>query len=276
MLRNTFCHVPGIGSRTEQRLWMNGFISWDCLLGNRQPPVAPAARRKLLHYAARSKEELQSGNSRFFYDHLPAAEQWRLFPEFRHSTAYIDIESTGVSGVDRITTIALYDGRDIRCYVRGRNLDAFKSDVGRYKLLVTYNGKSFDVPFIERAFDVRLRAAHIDLRYILAGLGYKGGLKGCEKQVGIKRGDLDGLDGYFAVMLWNDFRRNRNEYALETLLAYNVEDVVNLEVLMIHAYNRKLSTTPFTESHRHDFPTAPKLPFKAHAPTIDRIRRAYW
>ncbi|MEE9268698.1 MAG: ribonuclease H-like domain-containing protein [Candidatus Krumholzibacteria bacterium] len=224
----------------------------------------------------RSLAELDGGNSRFFYDSLPPEEQWRLFAEFRHSAAYLDIETTGVSGMDRITTIALYDGRDIRCYVRGRNLDEFKSDIRSYGLLVTYNGKCFDVPFIQRALGIRIDVAHIDLRYVLRSLGYSGGLKGCEKQIGIDRGDLEGLDGYFAVILWNDFIRNRNERALETLLAYNVEDVVNLEALMIHAYNRKLGATPFGLSGRYPLPTSPQIPFKPDAATINRLRRAFW
>ena len=66
---------------------------------------------------------------------------------------------------------------------------------------MTYNGKSFDIPFIESHFGAKLTHAHIDLRYILASLGYRGGLKGCEKQLGIDRGDLKNVDGYFAVLL---------------------------------------------------------------------------
>jgi uncharacterized protein YprB with RNaseH-like and TPR domain len=41
----------------------------------------------------------------------------------------------------------------------------------------------------------------IDLRYILKSMGFKGGLKGCEKQLGMDRGDLAGVDGLLAVYL---------------------------------------------------------------------------
>ena len=34
----------------------------------------------------------------------------------------------------------------------------------------------------------------IDLRYILASLGYGGGLKSCEQQLGITRPDLEDVD----------------------------------------------------------------------------------
>jgi hypothetical protein len=30
------------------------------------------------------------------------------------------------------------------------------------------------------------------------------------------------VDGFFAVLLWWDFKRNKNQKALETLLAYNI------------------------------------------------------
>jgi len=56
------------------------------------------------------------------------------------------------------------------------------------------------------------------LRYVLKSLGYSGGLKSCEKALGLDRGDLDGVDGYFAVLLWRDYQKKHNEKALETLL----------------------------------------------------------
>ena len=104
----------------------------------------------------------------------------------------------------------LYNGELLRYYVHGRNLDRFKSDIMKYKVLVTYNGKCFDIPVINRYFNIRVGRAHIDLRYVLSSLGYKGALKGCEKKLGLRRDGLDGVDGFFAVLLWNDFVENRN------------------------------------------------------------------
>ena len=119
-----------------------------------------------------------------------------------------------------------------------------------------------------------MNQVHIDLRYVLKSLGYAGGLKGCEKKACIDRGDLEGVDGYFAVYLWNEYQRNKNHKALETLLAYNVQDVVNLETLMFLSYNLKLKETPFNESHQLDLPSSPENPFKADLETIDRIKGA--
>jgi len=103
---------------------------------------------------------------------------------------------------------------------------------------------------MESYFGIELDQVHLDLRYNLRSLGYTGGLKGCERKAGIDRGDLEGVDGYFAVLLWDDYQRNKNEKALKSLLAYNIQDVVNLETLMVLSYNLKLKDTPFTATHQ--------------------------
>jgi len=72
---------------------------------------------------------------------------------------------------------------------------------------------------------------------LLRKLKIKGGLKIIEKRFGISRGNLEALDGYTAVLLWKKFRKSRKRKYLETLLAYNNEDVINLEFLLYKAYN---------------------------------------
>lgn len=187
--------------------------------------------------------------------------------------AYIDIETTWLSPRDsEITTIALYDGVRIRTYVQGVNLQDFPRDLGGYRLLVSFNGKAFDVPFIERYFGIRLEQAHIDLRHVLGSLGFKGGLKACEKQLGLDRGELEGVDGFFAVMLWQDYLRRGNKAALETLLAYNAEDVVNLEALMVRAYNLKAESLRVAFSSRLPTPVRPDFDFRADRHTIRYLK----
>jgi uncharacterized protein YprB with RNaseH-like and TPR domain len=276
MISNSFCHLPGIGLRSEQQLWEDGIRSWDHYLEMEE--VASLGRKSLSDHLYLSQQALEDRDIRYFADAFPPAQHWRLFGEFRRKVAYLDIETTGL-GVETgsvITTIALYDGERIRHYVHGDNLRDFKDDIFEYDLLVTYNGKCFDIPFIERYFMITLPHAQIDLRYVLHGLGYRGGLKSCERQLGIDRGELDGVDGYFAVILWHDYQNNGNPKALETLLAYNIEDTINLERLMILAYNMKLQETPFADSHQLRFPSrTPEIPFRADAGTIGRLRREW-
>lgn len=272
MLKNTFHHIPGIGAGTEANLWKTGIRNWEDVNSESVTTISAKRLATLRKHVDISLKNLEENNFKFFENLLPSALVWRIFPQVRHDTAYIDIETTGLEGWDEITTIALYDGQNIKYYVNGENLDAFTQDIFDYSTVVTYNGKCFDIPFIERYFNITMAHVHIDLRYILKSLGYGGGLKQCEKKLGIDRGDLDGVDGYFAIRLWRDYKTHGNIKALETLLAYNIEDVVNLETLMIMAYNKKIRETPFFESHQMPLPKAPEIEFKAHTPTVKRLQ----
>ncbi|MFN2353239.1 MAG: ribonuclease H-like domain-containing protein [Desulfopila sp.] len=222
-----------------------------------------------------SLEALENNKAIFFSKRLAGNAQWRLFSSFRNSTAYIDIETTGVHGEAEITTIALYDGRQVFTYVNGQNLEQFVDDIMHYDVLVSYNGKGFDVPFIEHALNTSLPQAHIDLRFVLAGMGIKGGLKECERQMGIARGALDGVDGSFAVALWRLYQRHNDEKALETLLAYNIEDTVNLERLLVEAYNRNVQTTPFAEDLALALPEPPQIIYQPDLDCIARLQKDF-
>ena len=276
MLKSTFCHVPGIGPRTERSLWAAGLRSWEALAESPDLPLSPGRAGHLRAHVAESAGRLAVGDPNYFAERLASGEHWRMFPDFQHTAAYVDIETTGLgSPRDYITAIGLYDGRSVRHYVHGDNLHDFKNDIGKYRLIVSYNGKSFDVPFIRSYLGLRMDQAHIDLRYVLGSLGYRGGLKGCERQLGLDRKELADVDGYFAVLLWFDFLNNRNRQALETLLAYNTLDVMNLATLMPLAYNLKLKGTPFAETHRLPVPRPGRGPFRADVATIERIKREH-
>ncbi len=273
MLKNTFCHLKNIGSKKENMFWHQNIFSWDDLLKRVDPDFNHSHRlpSNLKNELENSIQEYANGNAKYFASRLSPGEIWRLFTDFRYNTAYVDIETTGLYAPE-ITTIAIYDGRNIKYYVNGKNLDQFPEDILHYDLLVTYNGKTFDIPIIETFFRMKLDRAHIDLRYVLKSLGYSGGLKSCEKQLGISRGDLDGVDGYFAVLLWDDYCKNKNIKALETLLSYNIEDVVNLEKLMVMAFNKKVRQLAHIRIDALPDPDEPEIPFSPDMATIDHIR----
>ena len=273
MLQNTFQHLPGVGEKTEMALWKQQIHHWKDLLKTRSRPHLK--NRNLIQESLReSITQLQNGNARYFQERLPAGIHWRMFPEFREKAVYLDIETDGLDpACGSITTIALFDGKNVSCYIQGHNMDAFVGDIMQYNLIITYNGKCFDIPFIENYFHITIDQAQIDLRYVLAGLGLKGGLKRCESALGIGRGNLTDLDGFSAVLLWGEYRRNRSRKALETLLAYNVADTVNLEKLMIMAYNRKMQTIPLPEGNPIPQPKDLANPYQADPAIIARIKR---
>ena len=277
MLKQSFSHIQGVGSKTEKNLWDNNIKDWNSFLNKNKLPLTNKKIDFIKKEIIESKNQLNRKNPNYFSDGFPSNQHWRLFNDFKNSIAYLDIETTGLyASFAIITTIAIYDGKDIKHYVNGRNLNDFKIDILDYNLLVTYNGKCFDIPFIEEYFNISLNYSHIDLRYVLHSLGYSGGLKGCEKQFGISRNDLEGVDGFFAIYLWEEYSQNKNEKALETLLAYNIEDVVNLEFLMYKAYNLKLLETPFENELAMPIPDRPNIPFLPDLATIKKIKSQFY
>jgi uncharacterized protein YprB with RNaseH-like and TPR domain len=276
MLKNTFLHIPGIGIKTERRFWDSGIYKWDDFTKVCPIRLSQSKFDTIIRYLQESKQNIESGNPNYFSDLLPSNLHWRFFSEFRNSAVYLDIETTGLdSWRNEITTIALYDGNSITYYVNGQNLDDFLDDIDKYKIIVTYNGKCFDVPFIESYFGIKLNHTNIDLRFILGSLGYKGGLKSCETQLGIDRGDLSDIYGFFAVLLWHDYQMNGNQKALETLLAYNIQDVLTLENLMVISYNMKIKDTPFYKNQL-PAPTLPRIPFNVDRKTVAKIQKTFF
>ena len=269
MLKHSFCHLPGIGPKKERGLWAKGIVTWEDFLaaGSRSGAAGKVAEQ---HIRIRdSLRQLGHNNAEYFAALLPRSEMWRLFGTFRDQTAYLDIETTGMGqGLDHITCIGLFDGIEVQSFVQGRNLEAFADRILDYKLLVTFNGSCFDLPFIQQELQIRLPAAHVDLRFLLKSLGYAGGLKSVEKQFGLDRGCLSGADGFLAVLLWDRFQATNDERYLETLLAYNAEDVINLEFLMTRAYNLKQTACPI------DFEPCPEAlhpfsnPYTPHADVL--------
>ncbi len=279
MLQNTFIHIQSIGAITEQRLWESGLRDWGAFTDDISISLSGKRKYLLQKGIEESRQNLYQNNPVYFSKCLPANQSWRFFPEFRNSTVYLDIETTGLDRhYQSITTIALYDGHEIKTYVHGQNLEDFIDAIYKYKVIVTYNGKSFDIPFIESFFNIRLNHAQIDLRYVLYSLGYRGGLKGVERQLGTDRGNLRDVDGFFAVLLWDEFIKTKNQLTLETLLAYNIQDTITLENLMVTAYNMKLKETPFFDNLLIEESTPPVNPLSADLATIDRIKSnsQYW
>jgi uncharacterized protein len=273
MLEHTFCHIPGVGLRAERGLWLAGLHTWRAAETGGGLSLSLRQGEILRAHARESAAQLAAGNVEYFADRLPASEQWRLFAAFRQQAAYLDIETTGLGGPgDAITTIVLYDGRSIYPFVQGENLADFAVRAAQYRLLVTYNGKSFDLPFIRRCLGIPMGQAHIDLRHLLSRLGYRGGLKGCERQLGLARPGLEEVDGYFAVLLWREYETRGDPRVLETLLAYNTLDVLHLEALMVLAYNQQMARTPFTADSL-SLARLPVNPFRADPEIIRRIRR---
>ena len=74
-----------------------------------------------------------------------------------------------------------------------------------------------------------------------------------------------------AVLLWREYNRG-NDKALETLLAYNIADAVNLEILSVTAYNMYLQDTPFSQALRLEPPAIPEVQYRPDSATIRKLQ----
>ncbi|MCI4334373.1 MAG: ribonuclease H-like domain-containing protein [Thermoplasmata archaeon] len=235
MLRSTFQHLHGVGPWTEAEFWRAGLSSWEEFERRRTIDGVSAERKSRWdRELALGAEALARRSAGFFAERLPPAEHWRLYPEFRRETAFLDIETTSLSPYEGIVTVvAVHGGGATRSFIAGDTLEELPAYLRRFPVLATFNGIFFDVPFLRVAFPHWVPPpAHIDLRFVLRRLGYTGGLKRIEQQLQIgDRVGVEGIHGLDAVRLWQEFRRGKSA-SLELLVDYNRADTVNLEPLL--------------------------------------------
>lgn len=246
LLKRTFLHLPHIGERRERWLWKLGIASWnELLLRMDSLSFPPHLRTRIEQCLIESMQALRTLDASYFERRLPPREHWRAYEEFKGCVQCLDIETTGLfpSG-SYITVVGLYDGRRVRQFVRGENLDELPHALEGCRLLLTFNGRRFDVPFLLSEIpELEMQCMHADLLHLTRRLGIKGGLKSVEAQLGIARPEeVQGLDGYDAVRLWRQHERGVDG-ALERLLEYNAQDVINLQRIMDVLYERACKKT---------------------------------
>ena len=278
MLPHTFIHLPNIGPVTEQALWDAGIHTWqDFHSADSLPSRIHSQSRGLKDRVAECINRLDDNDAAYFARTIPRSETWRMYADFRHNAAFLDIETTGLSpDYSIITLVGILDREGYHAYVYDRNLSDLREALEQYDLIVTFNGASFDLPFIEHYFGSLFRhTPHIDLRFVLSRMGQKGGLKAIERRLEVGRPtELTSLSGYDAVRMWHMWERG-NHGALDTLIRYNAEDVFSLPKLAQIAYNRLTSSigSPASSLKSHEFPET-DLPYDPDV--IASLRRPRW
>ncbi|MDD5434198.1 MAG: ribonuclease H-like domain-containing protein, partial [Nitrospira sp.] len=116
-----------------------------------------------------------------------------------------------------------------------------KDILSPYKLIITYYGRVFDVPFLNKSISgLNISMPNYDLCFASHKLGIKGGFKKLETHFGINRDEgIKGMDGYDAVKLWRRYRRG-DTGALELLVKYNEADTKNLYAIAKTLYEMSI------------------------------------
>jgi uncharacterized protein YprB with RNaseH-like and TPR domain/predicted nuclease with RNAse H fold/cytidylate kinase len=274
MLRSTFRHVPGIGAKTERRLWESGVATWEDALSDR-------ARYHLGDNAVRTLQAsigaFRAGDAEWFAAQLPRQEYWRIALDFPRSSLFVDIETTGLSRhYHEITVIGwVLDG----CYdavILGEDHGRFLAAVRHAKVLITFNGSLFDCPFLRAAIpEIALPIAHVDLRYACRRIGLTGGQKAVESLVGLSRPrTLDGVDGAVAPDLWRLYQRGSVK-SLRTLLAYNAADVQGMQKILQFVSGRLIAESGLPRQVRPHLPRSDRRSFPPGLSTRQKTASAW-
>ena len=282
MFRSSFYFFHGLDFNSESKLWESGIHRWNDFLASENISTILKDDTLDIERVKSQIVELDSDISKHGIRSILSDdvllrctedEMWRFYADFSSSVAYVDIETTGLSPIDSyITVIAMYAEGKSQYYVKGKGIEKFLDDIKKYPIIVTYNGTQFDIPFIEKEFNVQISAIQIDLRYVLSKLGYKGGLKKCEKKLNcMNRTDLQDVDGRVAIYLWDYYKKKHHLSALETLVFYNLVDTISLECLMVKAYNLNLKKQKYISLPPLEVPIAPQLHYTVDQRIIKEI-----
>ncbi len=241
--------MPGIGGNTEHSLWSQGCHTWDDFLASPEDySIGGACREDVIACLTGCRDALATGHHQHFGSLLGARSCWRAWPHFQGRAVCLDIETDGGFNGDAITMIGLYDGKEFICLTADEGFGALPDILSNYSMILTFFGTSFDLPIIRKRFpEMDMDHLHWDLCPSFRDLGVRGGLKKIEEQFGLVRPDeAQGLNGRDAIRLWRAYLRG-SEDALQTLIAYNREDVVNLWTLAGRCYEM-LEDKAFTEA----------------------------
>ena len=242
MITSALRHLPGLGPVKIERLQQEGLSDWNALLNqSRIPGLGEAATCKLKQALDECRQALESNNLAYFATVLHPQDRWRLLAHAHDTISCFDIETTGTQIYDKVTTIACAHKGDLHLYLRGENLDDFLDLLEDVDLLVSFNGATFDVPHILKAYNIpELPCPHLDLRWPCAHAGLKGGLKKVEIDLGLHRpADVEGVDGLEAVWLWQDWERHQDADARARLLRYCGADALSLRRVAAELLKRK-------------------------------------
>lgn len=275
MLEHSFLHLPGIGETTEKKLWNQGVRHWDDLsevvfdvFGAKKAQAVQAALEE-------SRVALESLELKYFEERMKNAHVWRLLPLCREGVAFLDIESTGLGfpPAAHSTSIAVSMGGELFVeHEPERKRELLLKLEDECKLIVTFNGLCFDLPFLRQEFGLPLAMPHMDLRPWFRRLGVTGGLK--KLQLAFpevpQRASMD-IDGYDAVKLWRMHLRGLPN-ALDTLMSYNAEDTIVLEPLAYLAWDKEREAHPHLPLPELACPQLPAIPMKV-CPTVYSILR---
>ena len=187
------------------------------------------------------------------------------------SLLFLDTETTGLSGgagtIAFLTGMGWFEGNEfiveqdlMRDYPEeGAMLSRVLELVDRASLLVTFNGRTFDLPLLESRFTMNgqrvpiTRKPHLDLLHPARAV-FKLRLQRCrlvnleEAVLGIVR--EDDLPGAEVPTAWFDYLKTGNFALVDRILEHNVQDIRSMPMILSRLM--AMYKQPLTEPHQED------------------------
>ncbi|PIN76800.1 hypothetical protein COV17_01085 [Candidatus Woesearchaeota archaeon CG10_big_fil_rev_8_21_14_0_10_36_11] len=233
MIKNSFIFLEKVSTTKEKNVWGQGITDWqDFIKTKKIKRISPQKKQYYNRKIQEAQHALSEDDSSYFINKLPKKEMWRLYDYFKDECCFLDIE---VDSYGKMVLIGISNYFSSNFFVKGVNLDKknIEKELSKYKLMVTFNGHSFDIPKIQKQMGIKMQIPHIDLKPHCVTLGFSGGLKEVEKILNLKRpSHLYGNP----VDLWKAFHASGDKEYLDLLIEYNKEDCENLKSIMDHVY----------------------------------------
>ena len=244
--------LPKIGLKTEENLKRKGYNTIESLKNHdRYSNLAETFMDRVDEMSFAEIMDLLDANkySKKCRDNLIKCISMTDCENFK----FMDIETKGLSnvpiiliGVAEIRGSHIYSSQYfLRDYTEEPGIiDAYLSHLDEDSVHVTFNGKSFDVPFIKNrcrylGIDHNMDLPHLDLMYFAKNL-WRDSLPNCQLQTieqeifGIKReGDVPGqyIPGYYDTYLIED-----NIGPVVPIIEHNCQDIVSLAFFLKKMY----------------------------------------
>lgn len=245
--------LPKIGIKTEQNLKKQGFNTIESLLNHdshRQNAkifldnINEMSFLEVLDLLNNNKYGKECKDNLIKCVSIPGTENFK----------FMDIETLGLSNVPLILIgVAEIKGNYIvssQYFLRDLDeelavLKAYFSHLDEESIHVTFNGKTFDVPFIKNRLNyhrvnTNFNLAHIDLMYYAKYL-WANDLPNCQLQTiekykfGIER--KDDVPGQYIPGYYNTYLSERNIGPMVPIIEHNRQDIVSLADFLMKMYN---------------------------------------
>ena len=251
-INNNLKLLPKIGIKTEQNLKNKGYSTIESLKKHdKYCDIASSFLDKIDDLSFAEIVEILDNNrySKKCRDNILKS----ISLTERENFKFMDIETLGLSNVPIILIgIAELKGNRIistqyflrEIYEEGAVIEAYLSHLDEDSVHVTFNGKSFDVPFIKNRclynrIDANMDFPHLDLMYFAKNL-WKDQLPNCQLQTierelfGIEReGDVP---GQYIPDYYNAYLNEKNIGPIVPIIEHNRQDIVSLASFLEKMY----------------------------------------